>query len=280
MTSLLSTGLAPIGERLHSMIASAAAFHRLWAWRWLLQHWVLRDLRSRYGHGPLGPLWVVAQPTLLFAVYGTVLHSVLAVRTPYSYLLFSGSGLVVWTFASGTLLRASTSLITAQHVVRKAYFPREIVPLSLVLGGVVDLVLVFGLFAFAMVLDGAAWHLSVVVVPVILGGLMVTLSAFAVLLAILTVFFRDLAQATPILMQAWFIATPVLYPAARFPDHFRWMLSLNPLAHSLGAFRQCLFVGTLPGLWTLLLPYVFGGLSLLAVLRYVASVEHRLADVL
>lgn len=259
----------------------AGLWGRLANSRWLLQQWAVRDVRTRYGSSVAGSLWVVVQPLLLLGVYGFVFNGFLNVNsggTPY--LLFCGSGLALWAFASGAVSRAAPSLVSAQHLIGKVYFPREVVPLATVLSSLLDLGILLGMLLALIVVEGGQWHLSMLAIPLVLGGLVVVVAAVSVVVATATVFARHLTQALPLVIQLLFIATPVMYPPERVPVRFRWVLDLNPLARSLAAFRDCLFAGRFPGVWTLLLPFALGGLCLTISLRYLALVEARFPDVL
>jgi lipopolysaccharide transport system permease protein len=249
--------------------------------RWLLWQWARRDVQSRFAVSSLGIFWTIGQPVLLLVVYGTVLKSFLHVSSgPTSYVVFAASGLALWGFVSGTMSRAVTCFVDAQSIIGKVYFPREVIPLAAVLVALVDLAVLSVLLLATMVVSGGPWHGTALLGPVVIGGLVLEIAALSVALATLAVFIPDLRQAAPIGIQMLFIATPVMYTPETVPSDYRWVLAVNPIAHSLRDLRACLLYGQSPTAFSLLVPYAVGALGLMLALRYLVSVEQRFPDVL
>jgi len=262
-------------------VGTGTTISRLAASRWLLIEWTRREVAVRYRQSTLGLAWVVVQPAALLLVYGVVVVRVLDVGMGgREYVLFTAAGLALWTFVSTALMRAAGSLSTAQALLGRVYFPREIVPLSTVLATLPDLVLTTALVLVLQMALGTGLHLSLLAAPLVVAGLLAFVAGVAVVLAAVSVFLRDIGHALPLALQLGFFATPIVYPSGRVPDDLRWAVDLNPLAHSLTAFREAVVLGTWPGLADLLGPLLLGGGLLLLSLRYFRAVEARLLDAL
>ena len=214
----------------------------IWAHRELLYFLTWRDIKIRYKQTALGALWAVIQPLfpmLIFTLFFGKLAKMPSDGIPYS--IFAYAGLLPWSYFAAAVGNSSNSVVGSSNLITRVYFPRMIIPASGVLAALVD-------FAIAFVLLGClmAWH-RVLPTPSILMLIplvaLVTLLAlgFGMLLAGLTVKYRDFRYAMPFLIQLWMFATPVIYPASLVPVKWRWVLALNPLTGIIEGFRSSLF---------------------------------------
>jgi homopolymeric O-antigen transport system permease protein len=193
----------------------------------------------RYKQSLLGGLWAVLQPLAMMLVY-TVVFSRL-VRVPSQgvpYALFAYAGLLPWTFFSGTLSSGTSSLVGHTQLVTKVYFPREILPLSYVISGVVDFLIgSVALIALTMFYDVPLTGAVLWVGPIMLALAALALSG-GLVLAVVQVRFRDVGVALPIALQLLMFASPVLYPLEVVPAAWRPFYELNPLSGLIDGFRR------------------------------------------
>jgi len=214
----------------------------VWAHRELLYFLTWRDIKIRYKQTALGALWAVIQPLfpmLIFTLFLGRLAKMPSDGIPYS--IFAYAGLLPWTYFASAVGNSSQSVVGSSNLISRVYFPRMIIPGAAVLAALVD-------FAIAFVLLGVlmAWH-RIPLTPSVLMLLpliaLVTFLAlgFGMLLAGLTVKYRDFRFALPFLIQVWMFATPVIYPASLVPEKWRWVLALNPLTGVIEGFRSSLF---------------------------------------
>ncbi|MHB8571532.1 MAG: ABC transporter permease [Candidatus Dormibacteria bacterium] len=219
--------------------------------RELLDSLVRRELSTRYRGSALGFLWTFLNPLLLLAVYSVVFGLVLGQRfgagsAPFAVSLLAG--LLAWNFVSGTLLGASTSVVSNAAIVKKVHFPVELLPLSQVGSGLVNLALtmcVMVVIAWATVGVSVTWLL----VPVLLAMLVPMVAGLALILAVLNVYFRDVEHILGIALMAWFFMTPIVYDQsqyARLPVSLAWLPWVNPMTSWVVAFRGALLEGRLP----------------------------------
>jgi len=250
---------------------------RTWA---LLQVLTPREFRVRYRESLLDLAWAVVTPVVILIVYGIILSRAFgATGACAPYISSAWTGLVVWTFFSGALGIATTSLITASSLTSKIYFPREAIPLADVGVSSIDFGIAFVTIFIVAGIQGVAPTITVIAaVPVILMVVIWT-CALSIFSAAIAVFIRDLTQAVQLLLRAGFFATPVMYEA-KFLGSMAWIAVVNPIAVGIDSLRRCLLCGTWPN-WSLLaIQTVLGAALLFASLLYMRKVEHRMADVL
>lgn len=213
----------------------------VWTYRELLYFLVWRDVKVRYKQTLLGVLWIILQPVVSMVVLSLLFGTLLKVPSGDApYPIFAYAALLPWNYFSGALIRCSGSLVTNSHLVTKVYFPRLIIPLSSVLGGLVDFgvafVVMFGLMLFYGVSPG--WRM--LLLPPVLALAILTALAFGLWLSALNVRYRDINYLVPFLVQIWMYLTPVIYGSTLIPQRFRWLLSVNPMAVVVEGFRWVL----------------------------------------
>lgn len=226
----------------------AVNFIELWRYRELL--WILakRDIQVRYKQTVLGILWAVIQPfaqmvifTLLFANNG---FSTDGIKPPLFY--FSGS--ICWLLFATSLSNSGNSLVTNQNLITKVYFPRLVMPIAACVTGFVDFAISLILLAVLM-----AWYHVVPTQTIFFLPLFVALALLASLsvglwLSALNVQYRDVRYVLTFIVQFWFFATPVIYPASMLKKHWeRVIVSLNPMSGVVEGFRWSLFGRSAPG---------------------------------
>ncbi len=253
----------------------------LWSSRHLLAQWVRRDVTVQYRQSLLGPAWAVVQPLLLLGVYGLILHNVLDVGdVPGSYIVFALCGLAPWTFISSSLMRSVGSLADSASILKQVYFPRAIIPLAGTGVTAVDLTASSVILLVSQVALNHELHLSTLALIPIYLALLLMMGALAVVAALVGGLVRDLRFVMPLVLQLGFIVSPVMYPRTLVPDDYRWVYDLNPVGRVIGAVRDAVVLGDWPSPALLVGLLVTGALALLLALKYSASVESRLPDLL
>ncbi len=252
-----------------------------WAYRHLLKHFVLRELRARYRSTFFGFWWVLLQPLLLAAVYWLVFGVLLGVRAdriPIPLFIFSGVG--IYLFFSGAVRQTAGSLAAHVGTFSKVYYPRLIAPLTSVSTGSFDLLAVLGICLLLMAAYGIApgWG-ALAALPLLLAVVLLALGA-GLLLAALSVERRDVQIALPVALRALLYASPVTYPASLIPERWQAVYYANPLAGLLQGFRWALMGDTPPPAGALAWSAAAIALLLWLGLRAFSRVESRLVDTL
>ncbi len=236
----------------HSLVIEPAArwsrgdLRELWVYRELLYFLVWRDLKVRYKQTALGALWAVLQPLLSAAIF-TVVFGVLA-RVPSEgmpYPLFAYVGLLPWQLFAFALTEATNSVVLHERLIKKVYFPRLFLPLTPVVGAIVDFAVASGVAVGLMVFYRVPPRATLATLPLLIAAALLCALAVSVWLAALNVKYRDVRYAAPFLIQLWFFATPIVYGSSLIPPHLRPWWALNPMATVVDGFRWAL-VGSPP----------------------------------
>lgn len=239
----------------------------LFDYREMVYSLVRQDLRGRYKGSVLGFLWTFINPLLQLGVY-TLVFSVIMPNNIDKYYLHLFVGLVPWLFFSGSMTGGAACIMSNKDMVKKIYFPREVMPLSYVTSGFVNMLFCFIVIFAVMFFSGVGFNpTALLCLPIImlveyimaLGGAMVT--------SALTVYFRDLEYILGIVTMAWMYLTPVLYPIDWVPEKLRPILNINPMTPVITAYREILYYKRIPEfgnlLWALLLGLIVLGIGVL-----------------
>jgi len=203
-----------------------------------------KELQVRYKHIVFGFLWLIANPLMQMLVIGFVFP--LFIKEPvkhYYYYLFAG--LLAWNFFSLSLSKATQSIVFERSLIKKAVFPRMVIPISIVLSNLINFVIAFILFlipvSFLQTLSVAsAFYFLLGLTLLIIFTVGVTLLASS-----LNVKFRDINFFVQAILIVWFYATPVMYSLSQLPERFYWIWHLNPLT-SIFQLIQAALVGSVP----------------------------------
>jgi len=225
--------------------------------RELIQTLVSRDLKVRYKNSVLGVLWSLLNPILMTLVFTVVFTLMLKGDIP-NYPVFFMSGYLPWAFLSAALLGATNSIVGNAHLIKKVYFPREVLPVAEVFSNLVNfligLVVLFGLIlVFQVKLTPA-----VLMLPLIILAETLFVLGLSFFLATANVFYRDTQHILQIVMQAWFFMTPIFYPIEVLPTSAEilgitvnvqlWLRRLNPMASLVASYQDVLYWGAPTGL--------------------------------
>jgi lipopolysaccharide transport system permease protein len=252
----------------------------LWAQRELLYFFIWRDIKVRYKQTLIGAAWAVLQPLATMVIF-TLFFGRLAKMPSYDlpYPIFFYAALLPWTYFAGALANATSTMVENQRMITKIYFPRLILPLSSVLGGLLDFAIAFVLLLAMMVYYRIAPAASILLLPLFLLLAVATALGAGLWLSALNAMYRDVRYVVPFLVQFWMFASPVAYPSTLVPEKWRWLYGLNPMAGVIEGFRWSLTGhGVAPGS----LLYVSSAavaLLLLGGVIYFQKMETTIADV-
>lgn len=242
-----------------------------------------RDFKVRYAQTFLGLAWGFIQPVLTLAVFALLFGSGLQVDTQgIPYILFASCGLAAWTYFATVMSQAGNSIIGAQDMVQKIYFPRLVIPLSKAVVGLVDFAITLLLIFVLLLLYQYVPSPNIVFLPFFILMAIVCALGVGIWLSALTIRFRDFQHIVPFLVRFGMFFTPVAYPAdivlERLPDWAAVVYYLNPIAGVVEGFRWSILGGVPPEGFA----YVsFGvvGLLLITSLYYFKKVEQTIADI-
>lgn len=216
----------------------------VWRYRDLITLFVRRDFVSRYKQTILGPLWLVIQPIMNSLVFTVVFGNIARLPTDgLPQMLFYLSGTVLWHYFSNCLNGTAQTFIQNAHLFGKVYFPRLVMPISIVISNLITLAIqfvlfiVFWLFFFA---NGAqihltSWALAFPLLVFLMAGLGLGLG---IIISSLTTKYRDLNYLVGFGVSLWMYATPIIYPVSSIPQRWQWVANINPVTPIIETFRM------------------------------------------
>ncbi len=226
----------------------------LWQFRDLIALFVQKEFISRYRQTILGPLWNVLQPLIMSGTLTLIFARLGGLSTDgVPHILFYLSGLVIWGYFSNVFVQIADVLISSAYLFKKVYFPRLVMPLSVVISKLIVFFIQFTVFViilgyyklFSPLGDSIHlnWLQTIFLTPVLLGITALFSLGLGLVFAAITVKYRDLSHVLGFLMQLWFYGTPIVYSVSKIPEKYRAIIFLNPLIAVIDGFRSC-FLGT------------------------------------
>lgn len=223
----------------------------IWVFRELLGNLVRKELKVKYKDSVLGFLWSLARPLFLLMIYWLIFGKFLRSGIPdFAFYLFSG--LVAWDLFSATLGAATTSVVGNAGLIKKVYFPREILPLAAVGAGLVHFALqMLVLFAVLLAFGYSFVGMNLLLLPVAFLALVLFAVAMSLLLSAANVYLRDVQHLLEVFLLLWFWLTPVVYPIntalVSLAKHrllgvkLSTVYLLNPMANVVMGFQRAIY---------------------------------------
>ncbi len=253
----------------------------LWEFRGLLYFFTWRDIKVRYKQTVLGASWAILQPFFAMVIFSVIFGKLAKIPSDgIPYPLFSFAALVPWLFFSNGISNASNSLVSGSNLLKKVYFPRMALPISSILGGLVDFALAFTVLILMMGYFDVTPTANIIWLPFLLVLIFMTSLGVSFWLAAMNVQFRDVRYVIPFFVQAWMFMTPVVYPASMIENEFyRALYALNPMVGVIEGFRWALLgTDTAPGLM-IVISFIVASILLVSGAFYFRRMEKTFADV-
>lgn len=236
----------------------------VYAYREMIFSLVKRDLRGRYKGSVLGFFWTFLNPLLQLVVY-TVVFSVIMRMNIKDYYLFLFVALVPWIFFSTSITGGAGCIVAQQDMVKKIYFPREVLPISFVTSQFVNMILSFSvIFIVLLVARYPVNILAILCLPVIMLVEYILALGITMMVSAVTVYLRDVEYLLGIITMAWQFLTPVMYAVDFVPEELRGIFYLNPMTPVIVSYRDILYYGRIPQLEKLLSAVIIGIIMLIA----------------
>jgi lipopolysaccharide transport system permease protein len=225
-----------------------AYLRELWEARTLIFVLIGRDVRVRYKQTLIGLGWVILQPLTSVLAYSFMFSYIARIPSEgVPYPIFLLTALLPWQFVARLATDGSQSVTVNANLVGKIYFPRLVLPLTVLGSSLVDLLVGLLIAILAMALFGYLPSVRILALPLLVVYAAMIGLAIAVLVAPLDVYYRDVRFAMPLGLQIVLFLSPVLYSVALVPERLRWLFELNPIAVMANGVRWCLLGhGTFP----------------------------------
>lgn len=262
-----------------------AFLRNLWTYRSFILSSIRNEFVARFARSRLGGLWMVIHPLAQVAIYALILSNVLAAKlpgidNPYAYALYLTAGITAWSLFAEIVGRCLTLFIDNGNLMKKMRFPRITMP-AIAAGSCLlnyGLLLAAVLIVFAL-LGHVPGPEALWVVPLTLATLALALG-IGLILGVINVFVRDVGQVTPIIIQALFWFTPIVYPIEIVPDGMRGVLEFNPMLPIVSAYHDILVFGNTPPMQPIAVTLMVASLLLLLGLFMFRRAAPEMVDAL
>ena len=216
----------------------------IYQYRQMIFSLVKKDLRGRYKGSVLGFLWTFINPLMQLVVYTFVFTYIMKAGIE-KYYLYLFVALIPWIFFSSAITGGSSSIVAQKDLIKKIYFPREVIPISYVTSCFVNMLLCF-----------------LIIFPVVMVVEYFLALGMAMLSSAVTVYFRDLEHILGIVTMVWMYMTPIFYSIDMIPEKLRFVYHINPMSSVISCYRDVLYYSQVPDLTSLVEAVVLGALFL------------------
>ena len=241
---------------------------------------VFRDIKVLYAQTVLGFSWALLNPLIQVLIFTVIFGKVAQLDTEgIPYALFSTVAIVPWTYMSNAMSAGSTSLVAGQGMLGKIYFPRVIFPITPILAKLVDFAISILLIILALLYYGVWPGMNLLLMPLFVLMMVAVPLGISLWLSALAIRYRDVKFAMPFVMRMLIYSAPIVYSAAKIPESWRLVYSLNPIVGVIEGFRACLLGSEVP--WMFIVPGMFTSVLLVVGgLLYFHRMEKVFVDVI
>jgi lipopolysaccharide transport system permease protein len=250
----------------------------LYNYRSLIFQFANRDFKVRYVQTYLGGLWAIVNPIISVLLLSFVFGNIAKVNTmEIPHLLFSMSGLFIWNYFSTMTSESGSTIIGAQNMIKKIYFPKMILPLYKSITALIEMgisiVLLSFLFIYAQYLPSS----KILYLPIIIAATIFISVGAALLSAAIVIKFRDFNHIIPHIVRFGLYLSPVAYPASLVSEQYKWLYFCNPIAGLIEAGRWSLFSNYEWSNYNFI-SLIIGLLIFIVGTLYFSSIEGEIAD--
>ena len=229
-----------------------SVFKNLYKYRELLKTNIKKEIRGKYKNSFLGVLWSFLNPLLQRAVYALVFPFILK-NTQDNYVIFLCCGLIPWAFFSTTISRSAFTMVENGNIIKKVYFPREILPISVVTSETVNFLISTIIIIVFVIFGGIGLSKYIMLYPIVLLAQYLLLIAISLIVSSISIYIRDLQHLIGVALQLLFYAAPIVYTPESIPEQFKWILKCNPMTYIISGYRNIFYNQTMIELKPLLI---------------------------
>ncbi|RSK28672.1 ABC transporter permease [Bacillus sp. HMF5848] len=227
----------------------------LYKYRNMIITYTRSEVRNRYKGSVLGILWALLNPVFLLIIYGFVFSFIMRIQIE-NYFLFLFTGLLPWIYFRSSVLGSANSILSNAGLIKKVYFPREILPISVSLSNLVNYLIGLVVLLAALIIWGKGFSIYILYLPVNIIVQLILTTGLSIFFGAITVNFRDMRQILEVVMMGMFYYTPILYSVDMIPEKFLWLMNLNPLKPIIETYQDILFFQNAPNLKNLGLVFI------------------------
>jgi len=240
----------------------------------------VKDLKVRYKSAFLGFLWSILTPLFLTLIFFVVFTKIIPMGIE-RYPLFLLCALFPWNFLQLCLSSGTVSIVSSGNLIKKVYFPREIIPISVIFSNAYNFLLSLLILILAIIFLGTGIKITIIYLPLVIGCQLIFTLGLLLMFSGFHTYYRDTKYIVEIFTLGWFYLTPIFYPVELIPESYRSVYMLmNPMAVFVNFYREIMIYGVWPGgfeiLYIILSSFIFYFIGILVFKKY----EPIFADVI
>jgi len=252
--------------------------NNLYSYRQLLKSNVQKEIRGKYKGSFLGILWSFINPLLMTLVYAIV-FSVIMKSTEKNYVTFLIIAILPWNYFSTTIMQGTTSILMNAGIIKKIYFPREILPVSINTSGLINYLISCLIIVIFLIFSGIGFSWYIVFFPLIVLIQYILQQAIIFITSAIEIYVRDFEYIITFIMNLLFYATPILYASEAFADSkFGFLVKINPMATVINSYRDIFYYQSMPRIKSLVIVFFLSSILLLIGLKIFKALEKGFAE--
>ncbi len=230
-------------------------FKNLYNYRELLKTNIKKEIRGKYKGSFLGILWSFINPLLMACVYAIVFPYILRNTQPH-YVTYIIIGIIPWNFFTMSILQGTSCMINNGAIIKKVYFPREILPISLVISGAVNFFISVPIIIIFVLCSGLPITYNIIYLPLVVIVQCLFQIAIVLITSSINVYIRDFEYIINFVINLLFYATPIIYDSTMFPSSMQKILNFNPMTTIINAYRNIFYYNSHPEFSALLTLFI------------------------
>ncbi|MBO6145231.1 MAG: ABC transporter permease [Bacilli bacterium] len=251
-------------------------FKSLYQYRELLKSNIKKEIRGKYKGSFLGVLWSFINPLLMTLVYAIVFPFILR-SGPDHYVTYIVIGILPWNFFTTVISQGTFTILGNAGIIKKVYFPREILPISVATSGLVNFLISLPIIFIFLFFSGIGYSWYILLLPIVILTQYILSLAIIFITSAINVYIRDAEYIINFFIQMLFYATPILYSSDLFGKK-AWLLKLNPMTTIINSYRDILYSGIMPDMETLVFVLIFSVLFLILGIMIFKKLEKGFAE--
>lgn len=252
-------------------------FKELYQYRELLKTNVQKEIKGKYKGSFLGVLWSFLNPLLMVLVYALVFPYIMRTNVD-NYLVYLITGVIPWNFFTTCITTGCNCVWINGGIIKKVYFPREILPISVVTAGLINFLISCVIILLFVLFGGIGFSIQLLWLPLIAIIQSALSLGLLFILSAINVYVRDIEYLVGFLLNLLFYATPILYTADMFPESIRWVLYLNPMTTIIESYRNVFYYQQSPALTSLMIVFAVSFMILIIGYLIFKKLERGFAE--
>lgn len=249
----------------------------LYNYRQLLKSNVSKEIRGKYKGSFLGVLWSFVNPLLMTLVYAIVFPFILKSTQPH-YVTFLVVAILPWNWFTTVIAQGTSCVNMNGGIIKKVYFPREILPISIVTSGLINYLISCLIILIFLLFSGIGYSFYLIFLPLVVLTQYILLLGIVMITSAINVYIKDAEYIINFFVMMLFYGTPILYSPDLFPERMRWLLKLNPMSTIIECYRDIFFYKSMPHIKSLGIVFIFSGLLLYIGVKVFKKLERGFAE--